>query len=48
MKKILALIATLALSLAAHAADADFKRASPAEAEAMVKKAIAYYKKNGK
>jgi len=48
MKKILALIATLALSLAAHAADADFKRASPAEAEAMVKKAIVYYKKNGK
>lgn len=47
MKKILALVATLVLSLAAHAAD-DPNRASPAEAEAMVKKAIAYYKKNGR
>ena len=48
MKKILALLATLAVSLAAHAADADTNRATPPEAEAMVKKAIAYYKKNGK
>ena len=47
MKKILALIATLVVSLAVHAAD-DANRASPADAEAMVKKAIAYYKKNGK
>ncbi|HXF77506.1 MAG TPA: cache domain-containing protein [Usitatibacter sp.] len=48
MKKILALIATLVVSLAAHAADTDPGRASPQEAEAMVKKAIVYYKKNGK
>ena len=47
MKKILALLAMLVVSLAVHAAD-DPGRASPAEAEAMVKKAIAYYKKNGK
>ena len=47
MKKILALIATLVVSLAVHAAD-DANRASPADAEAMVKKAIAYYKKNGR
>lgn len=47
MKKILALLAMLVASLAVHAAD-DPGRASPAEAEAMVKKAIAYYKKNGK
>ena len=47
MKKILALIATLVVSLAVHAAD-DPNRATPDQAEAMVKKAIAYYKKNGK
>jgi len=44
---ILALLATLVVSLAVHAAD-DPHRATPPEAEAMVKKAIAYYKKNGK
>jgi signal transduction histidine kinase len=48
MKKILALIATLVVSIAAHGADADTNRARPAEAEAMVKKAIVYYKKNGR
>src|ERR1700748_3882384 len=48
MKKILAFLATFAVAMAAHAADADASRASPAEAEALVKKAIVYYKKNGK
>ena len=48
MKKILALLATLVVSLAVHAADTDKSRATPAEAEAMVKKAVAYYKKNGR
>jgi len=48
MKKILAFLATFAVALAAHAADADANRATPAEAEAIVKKAIVYYKKNGK
>lgn len=48
MKKILALFAALFVSLAVHAADADANRATPAEAEAMVKKAVAYYKKNGR
>src|ERR1700756_4577257 len=48
MKKILAFIDTLAVAIAAHAADADANRATPAEAETLVKKAIVYYKKNGR
>jgi len=47
MKAVLALVAALAMNLVmlpVHAAE----RATTAEAEAMVKKAIAYYKKNGK
>ena len=47
MKKIIALLATLLVGLAVHAADADANRATPPEAEAMVKKAIANYKVNG-
>jgi signal transduction histidine kinase len=48
MKKIIAFLATtLAVAFTAHAAE-DANRASPAEAEALVKKAIVYYKKNGK
>ena len=47
MKRILALAAGLAVALAtftAHAAD----RGTPAEAETLVKRAIAYYQKNGR
>jgi len=48
MKAVFAFVAAIAMSLVmlpVHAAD---QRATTAEAEAMVKKAIVYYKKNGK
>jgi cytochrome c len=49
MKRLMAVIAMLALGLASFGVAAqDEKRASKAEAQAMVKKAIEYYKKNGK
>jgi hypothetical protein len=49
MKRLFAVLATLALPLFALQSHAQqYDRASVAEAEAMVKKAIAYYKKNGK
>ena len=49
MKAVLALVAALAMNLVMFPAQAaDEKRATTAEAEQMVKKAIAYYKKNGK
>ena len=49
MKRVLAFLAATFLALASltgHAADAD--RATEAEAQAMVKKAIDFYKKNGR
>ena len=48
MKRLMAVITMLALGLASFGAAADEKRASKDEAQAMVKKAIEYYKKNGK
>ena len=49
MKKLFAVITALAMGFVALGASAqDEKRASKAEAQAMVKKAIEYYKKNGK
>ena len=50
MKRLFAILAAMALSLFAMQGYAQQKpeRASTAEAEAMVKKAIAFYKKNGK
>lgn len=50
MKRLFAVLAAVALSLFALQGHAQQKveRATTAEAEAMVKKAIAFYKKNGK
>jgi len=48
MKRLLSLIATLAVALFSLNAQADAERGTTAEAEALVKKAIVYYKKNGK
>jgi cytochrome c len=50
MKRLLAILAAMALSLFALQGHAQQKseRATTAEAEAMVKSAIAFYKKNGK
>ncbi len=50
MRKLAASITcfTLGLLLAAAAAAAEPQRGTPAEAEALVKHAIAYYQKNGK
>lgn len=48
MKRFIALVATLLVAaFAAHAQD-KVKYATPAEAEALVKKAVLYYQKNGK
>ena len=48
MKRFFALVAALLFTgIAAHAQD-KVKYATPAEAEAMVKKAVMYYQKNGK
>ena len=48
MKRFIALFATLLFAgFAAHAQD-KFRYATPAEAEALVKKAVVYYQKNGK
>jgi hypothetical protein len=49
MKNLFALITAVAVGLASFGAVAqDEKRASKAEAQAMVKKAVDYYRKNGK
>ena len=48
MKRLLALLATLAVSLLVLPVHASEDRATTAEAEALVKKAIVYYKKNGR
>lgn len=49
MKRLFAVITMLAMAALSFSAGADDdKRASKAEAQAMVKKAIEYYKKNGK
>ena len=49
MNKLLALLTALMIgAFSFHAVAADASRASEAEAEAMVKKAVAYYKKNGR
>lgn len=48
MNQLFAAIASLALGLLSFPADAALDRASTQEAEAMVKKAIAYYQKHGK
>jgi cytochrome c len=48
MKTLLNLIASVAIGLASIGAHADADRGSAVEAEALVKKAIAYYQKNGK
>jgi cytochrome c len=48
MKRFFAFLLALAVGLIPFQALADSERATTAEAEAMVKKAIVYYKKNGK
>ena len=49
MKRVFSFLAATFLALASFTASAqDAQRASEADAEAMVKKAIAHYKKNGK
>lgn len=48
MRRMLVLLFAFLVSLAPFAASASADRASEAEAEAMVKKAIQYYDKNGK
>ena len=48
MKKVLSFLAAAFLALASITAQADDQRASEPEAQAMVKKAIEFYKKNGK
>jgi signal transduction histidine kinase len=48
MKRAFAFLAAAFLALASLAAHADANRATEPEAEAMVKKAVAFYKKNGK
>lgn len=48
MKRLIAIIATIAVGLFTLQAHAAEERASLQEAESMVKKAIAYYKKNGR
>lgn len=48
MKRLLATIACALVGLLSLHAAADADRGTPAEAEALVKKAIAYYKKNGR
>jgi cytochrome c len=48
MKQLFKLIACLALGLLSIGADAAADRATPAEAEALVKRAIVYYQKVGK
>ena len=48
MKRLYAALAAFALALFSIPGLADNSRASEAEAEAMVKKAVAYYKKNGR
>lgn len=48
MKKLFSLLAAFALAFAAGTAGAASDRGTEAEAEAMVKKAVEFYKKNGK
>ena len=48
MKRFFAFLTAAALALASLAAQADPTRGTEAEAEALVKKAVAFYKKNGK
>lgn len=48
MKRAISLIAAFAIVFLCAHARADFERGTTQEAEAMVKKAIAYYQKNGK
>ena len=48
MKKLFSMLAALALTLASFQSFAAADRASEAEAEALVKKAVEFYKKNGK
>jgi signal transduction histidine kinase len=48
MKKVFSFLAAAFLALASITAQADDQRASEPEAQAMVKKAIEFYKKNGK
>jgi len=48
MKRFIAMLAAIAFSFVSYQAVAASDRASPQEAEAMVKKAVAYYKKNGR
>jgi cytochrome c len=48
MKRFIAMLAAVAFSFVSYQAVAASDRASPPEAEAMVKKAVAYYKKNGR
>lgn len=48
MKKVFAMLTALAVGLIPFGAAADENRATKPEAQAMVKKAIEYYKKNGK
>jgi signal transduction histidine kinase len=48
MKRVSCLLAALALALFSFQSLADAERGSTQEAEALVKKAIVYYKKNGK
>jgi cytochrome c len=48
MKQLFALIVCFAIGLLSFRADAAADRATPAEAEALVKRAIVYYQKNGR
>ena len=48
MKKLLAVIACLAVGMLSMGAHAAGERGTEAEAEALVKRAIAYYQKNGR
>jgi signal transduction histidine kinase len=48
MKRLIALVATIAVGLFALQAHGAEERATMQEAEGMVKKAVAYYKKHGK
>ena len=48
MKRVFALFTAAVLAFVSFTALADESRATEAEAEAMVKKAVAFYKKNGK
>src|ERR1700733_2567968 len=48
MKQLFTLIVCFAIGLISFRADAAADRATPAEAEALVKRAIVYYQKNGR